>query len=95
MNIIAILSNSLKRSKSKSKKQFIIRRPFFRPYPVFFRRTFESPSVYAVVRSVPECPLKKGIRTLIAKTSGVCKSPCNIKTCIQTSMECCVYAKPE
>ena len=105
INIIALITSSLKkRSKSKSKKQFIIRRPYTpRPSPLFMRRTIVTPRpiftprpVFAIVRhTVVECPNKKGEKVLIGKSTGICKSPCNMKTCIQTNGECCFYAKPE
>ena len=98
INIIAIIANSLKK-RTGNKKQFIIRRPYLvrRPTPLFVRRTIFSPRPhFAIVRpAVVECPNKKGKKVIIGKSSGICKSPCNIKTCIQTSSECCFYAKPE
>ncbi len=96
INIIAIITNSLKK-RTGSKKQIIIRRPYIYRPPLLVRRTIVTPRpVFAIVRrAVVECPTKKGKRVLIGKSSGICKSPCNIKTCIQTSAECCFYAKPE
>lgn len=99
INIIALITSSLKkRSRSKSKRQFFIRRPYIvRHSPLLVRRTIVTPRpVFAVVRpAVVECPVKKGNRVLIGKSTGICKTPCNMKSCIQTSAECCFYAKPE
>ncbi len=97
INIIALIT-SLMKKRSGSKKQFIIRRPFIvnRP-PFLISRTIVTPRpLLAVVRpAVIACPIKRGKRILIGKSSGICKSPCTLKTCIQTSIECCFYAKPE
>lgn len=97
INIIAIITNSLKK-RTGNKKQVIIRRPYFvRHAPLLLRRTIVTPRpLFAIVRpAVFECPTKKGKKILIGKSTGICKSPCTIKSCIQTSAECCFYAKPE
>lgn len=107
INIIAIVFGSLRKKNHSSKKQFIIRRPYVSRVPIFPRPfvytrpllhrplVFSRP-VLAVMRThINECPLIKGDKQLIGKSSGICKSPCKISTCIQTSDECCFYGKGE
>ena len=100
-------TNALSKSKSKSKQYFLRRRPFgyyrsvysglYRPSYTFMRR---SPVVYSNPLLVPlssgfsTCPMEKGRKTLIGKSSGNCRSPCNLSTCIQLSFEGCIYSYP-
>lgn len=108
INIIALILASLtdNSKRSHSKKHVVIKRPYItrptvvarpiaytRPYirtsPVLLRRP-----VFAVVRTqIEECPLIKGNKELVGKSTGKCKSPCSISACIQTSSECCFYSK--
>ena len=88
-------------SKSKSKKGIYYRSPYFggryysgfyRPYGYYYTRPLVlSANLLAPMRSFIECPAHKGKKILVGKSSGSCKTPCNKKSCIQLSLECCIY----
>jgi len=71
---------------------------FYRPTYTFARRSpivFASPSSLLIPLSqFPNCPGNKGQKTLVGKSSGSCKAPCNLNSCIQLSFECCIYGFP-
>jgi hypothetical protein len=93
--------------KSKSKSQWFLRRPFHhfrRVYgPGFHRPSFtivrRSPIVLSEPSLIPlsdylECQMNLGQKILAGKSSGHCRSPCTVNSCIQLSYECCIYGNP-
>ena len=100
-------TNALSKVKTKSKNRkgiFFSRSPYYgRVYSNYYgpsRLYYQRPLVISTNLLVPlsqynECPDKKGKKILIGKSSGSCKLPCNIKTCIQIALECCTYGFPE
>jgi hypothetical protein len=101
-------TNALIKSKSKSNNKWLLRRPFgyyrriygprlYRPSYTIYRR---SPIVISNSSLIPlsdytSCPMNLDIKILAGKSSGFCRSPCSINSCVQLSYECCIYGNPE
>ena len=74
-------------------------RGFYRPTYTFARRT---PLVYAntvnpllvPLSQYATCPMNMGRKSLVGKSGGNCKAPCNLTSCVQLSFECCIYGFP-
>ena len=102
------LSKSKSKNGQFIRRPFGYGRPFgysgvYRPYAYnpyrysmpLARPLVLSPSLLIPVSPYSECPANKGRKVMVGKSSGNCKVPCTMKSCIQISFECCIYGFPE